>query len=95
MNGKPAESSAVDCQVAISGAGPVGLCLAMLLGQAGISVRVFEAEDAISLDLRASTFHSPTMDLLEPFGVTAALLERGLVCPSWQIRLHPQLRLQA
>ncbi len=79
----------LDCQVAISGAGPVGLCVAMLLGQAGIAVEVFESEPEISLDLRASTFHSPTMDLLEPFGVTAELLERGLICPNWQIRLHP------
>lgn len=79
----------LDCQVAISGAGPVGLCVAMLLGQAGVSVEVFESEPEVSLDLRASTFHSPTMDLLEPFGVTAELLERGLICPTWQIRLHP------
>ena len=79
----------LDCQVAISGAGPVGLCVAMLLGEAGIPVQVFESEPAISLDLRASTFHSPTMDLLESHGVTAELLERGLICPSWQIRLHP------
>jgi 2-polyprenyl-6-methoxyphenol hydroxylase-like FAD-dependent oxidoreductase len=82
-------AASIDCDVAIAGAGPVGLCLAMLLAQAGLSVRVFELEEAVSEDLRASTFHSPTMDLLEPSGVTAELLERGLVCPSWQIRLHP------
>jgi len=82
-------SASGDCDVAISGAGPVGLCLAMLLGEAGLSVRMFETDPAVSEDLRASTFHSPTMDLLEPSGVTAELLERGLVCPSWQIRLHP------
>ncbi len=84
-----AASPSLDCQVAISGAGPVGLCLAMLLGVAGIAVEVFESEAEISLDLRASTFHSPTMDLLEPYGVTAELLELGLICPTWQIRLHP------
>ncbi len=78
-----------DCEVIIAGGGPVGLCLALLLSRAGISVRVFEAEPAISLDLRASTFHPPTLDLLEPFGVTGDLVARGLVCPHWQIRLHP------
>ncbi len=78
-----------DCEVIITGGGPVGLCLALLLSRAGISVRVFEAEPAISLDLRASTFHPPTLDLLEPFGVTGDLVARGLVCPHWQIRLHP------
>ncbi len=78
-----------DCEVIIAGGGPVGLCLALLLSRAGVSVRVFEAEPAISLDLRASTFHPPTLDMLEPFGVTADLVARGLVCPHWQIRLHP------
>ncbi len=78
-----------DCEVIIAGGGPVGLCLALLLSQAGVTVRVFEAEPAISLDLRASTFHPPTLDLLEPYGVTGDLVARGLVCPHWQIRLHP------
>ena len=78
-----------DCEVIIAGGGPVGLCLALLLSRAGITVRVFEAEPAISLDLRASTFHPPTLDLLEPYGVTGDLVARGLVCADWQIRLHP------
>ena len=78
-----------DCDVAISGAGPVGLCLALLLARAGLDVRVFESEAEISEDLRASTFHPPTLDMLARLGVTPRLLEQGLVCPSWQIRLHP------
>ena len=82
-------STRTDSQVFIAGAGPVGLCLALLLARAGISVRVCESEAAISEDLRASTFHPPTLDLLEPLGVTARLLDQGLVCPHWQIRLHP------
>lgn len=82
-------STSPDCEVIIAGGGPVGLCLALLLSRAGVTVRVFEAESAISLDLRASTFHPPTLDLLEPYGVTSDLVARGLVCPHWQIRLHP------
>ncbi len=82
-------SARTDSQVFISGAGPVGLCLALLLARAGVDVRVCEAEPTISEDLRASTFHPPTLDLLEPLGVTATLLEQGLICPHWQIRLHP------
>lgn len=78
-----------DCEVLIAGGGPVGLCLAYLLGSKGVSVRLFEVEPEISLDLRASTFHSPTLDLLEESGVTQELLDGGLVCPSWQIRWHP------
>jgi 2-polyprenyl-6-methoxyphenol hydroxylase-like FAD-dependent oxidoreductase len=50
---------------------------------------VLEAEDAISEELRASTFHPPTLDMMAPFGITARMLEAGLTCPTWQIRLHP------
>ncbi len=78
-----------DAEVIIVGGGPVGLCLASLLGQAGISVIVLEAAAAIDQDLRASTFHPPTMDKLEQIGATKDLLEQGLVCPDWQIRWHP------
>ena len=66
-----------DCEVIIAGGGPVGLCLALLLSRAGVSVRVFEAEPAISLDLRASTFHPPTLDLLEPFEADNAAVAAG------------------
>jgi 3-(3-hydroxy-phenyl)propionate hydroxylase len=76
-------------QVLIAGAGPVGLTAALLLGHKGIAVTVLEAEAAISEELRASTFHPPTLDMMEPYGVTARMLEAGLICPTWQIRLHP------
>ncbi len=75
--------------VIIAGAGPVGLTLALLLGVKDISVTVLEAEDKISEELRASTFHPPTLDMLAPYGITDRMLEQGLVCPTWQIRLHP------
>lgn len=78
-----------DSDIIISGAGPVGLCLAVQLANAGLSVIVLEAEAEISEDLRASTFHPPTLDMLDTIGITPALLEQGLVCPHWQIRWHP------
>lgn len=81
--------SDVDVEVVICGGGPVGLCTALLLGGAGLSVRLFESEEALSEDLRASTFHPPTLDMLEPLGVTTELIAQGLICPSWQVRLHP------
>ena len=76
-------------KVLIAGAGPVGLTAALLLGSKGIPVTLLEAQDAISEELRASTFHPPTLDMMAPFGITARMLEAGLICPTWQIRLHP------
>lgn len=78
-----------DADVVISGGGPVGLCLALILARGGVRVTVLEAEPAIPEDLRASTFHPPTLDMLETLGLTGKLLERGLVCPHWQVRDHP------
>ncbi|MCM0021430.1 MAG: FAD-dependent monooxygenase [Tagaea sp.] len=78
-----------DCDVLIAGGGPVGLCLGYLLARKGVAVRVLEAEAAIAKDLRASTFHPPTLDMLAEFGVAGEMMARGLVCPSWQVRLHP------
>lgn len=75
--------------VLIAGAGPVGLTLALVLADAGVRVRVFEAGADVEQDLRASTFHPPTLDMLERFGITAELIAQGLICRDWQIRLHP------
>ena len=78
-----------DCEVAIVGGGPVGLTLALLLARAGIDTAVIEAEAEPAQDLRASTFHPPTLDMLDRLGLGAALVAQGLICPHWQIRLHP------
>ncbi|MGJ3262970.1 MAG: FAD-dependent oxidoreductase [Salinarimonas sp.] len=72
--------------VVVVGAGPVGLVLAYLLGRRGLSVIVIERNEAIVTELRASTFHPPTLDLLE--GVGISLVEQGLVSPTWQVRDH-------
>ncbi len=74
--------------VLIVGAGPVGLTLAWRLFEAGLPVQVFEAEPEIPSQLRASTFHPPTLDLFQPSGITDALIAKGQVTPTWQIRLH-------
>lgn len=79
----------LDCEVAIVGGGPVALTLALLLARAGIDVQVLEAEAALQQDLRASTFHPPTLDMLETLDLAAPLVAQGLICPDWQIRLHP------
>ncbi|WP_028030116.1 FAD-dependent oxidoreductase [Gemmobacter nectariphilus] len=73
-------------RVLVVGAGPVGLVAATCLAEAGIPVTVIEASDDLPKDLRASTFHPPTLDMLDRFGVSGRLVERGLVCPKWQFR---------
>lgn len=80
-----AESS----EVGIVGGGPVGLLTALLLAEAGIEVALFEAAASPPRDLRATSFHPPTLDMLADIGLAEGLIARGLVCPSWQIRIHP------
>ncbi len=72
----------------IVGAGPVGLVLAWRLARCGHAVRVLEREPALVPMLRSSTFHPPTLDLLDEDGIGEALHAAGRKTPTWQIRLH-------
>jgi 3-(3-hydroxy-phenyl)propionate hydroxylase len=72
--------------VLIIGAGPVGLVAANLLTDEGIPVTLIESAAELPHDLRASTFHPPTLDMLERFGVVSSMIEQGLICPTWQFR---------
>jgi 3-(3-hydroxy-phenyl)propionate hydroxylase len=72
--------------VVIVGAGPVGLVTALALGRQGIPVLVLECEADLPLDLRASTLHCATLDLLDGLGVTKKLLQAGYRVRHWQIR---------
>ena len=64
----------------------MGLTTALLLAQRGVPVTVFERNRDIPEDYRASTFHAPTLDLLEESGITGFLLSAGLKCPRFQYR---------
>ena len=71
-------------RVLIVGAGPVGLCLALKLAQAGIKSTVFEQlSDANFLDQvpRAGTNHAATLEMYEDIGLYEKLEPRGLVAP--------------
>ncbi len=73
-------------RVLIVGAGPVGLVAAASLLSEGIPVTLLEATADLAADLRASTFHPPTLDILERLGLADKLIEQGLICPYWQFR---------
>ena len=73
-------------RVLIAGAGPAGLCLAAYLTEANIPVCIFEAEACLPKNLRASTFHPPTLDFLELFGASKVLIDQGLIAPTFQYR---------
>lgn len=65
--------------VLIAGAGPVGLSLALALARKGFEVDLFEAGAALSDEARASTFHPPTLEMFEEWGVADEVVARGRV----------------
>jgi 3-(3-hydroxy-phenyl)propionate hydroxylase len=73
-------------RVLIAGMGPAGLVAALILSRAGIPVSVFEAEPELPTDLRASTFHPPTLDMLADLGLADLLVADGLKAPTYQWR---------
>jgi 3-(3-hydroxy-phenyl)propionate hydroxylase len=76
----------IEERVFIAGAGPVGLAAAANLVRRGVPVTVFEAGTALSEESRASTFHPPTLDMLDEFGAAAPLIAEGLIAPHLQFR---------
>ena len=74
--------------VIIAGAGPVGLTAALALTNRGIEVQVVDGAAGIDQRMRASTFHPPTLDILDDLGVAAPLRDEGIKVRRWQMRQH-------
>jgi 3-(3-hydroxy-phenyl)propionate hydroxylase len=72
--------------VLVAGAGPGGLATALGLVQRGVPVVLVEAEPALTHDLRAGSFHPPTVEMFGPLGVLDEMLAMGLRVPVWQVR---------
>jgi len=72
--------------VVVVGAGPVGGVAAYYLAQHGIDVTLIEAGPNCAQDLRASTFHPPTLEMLATLGLTEPLLAMGLQAPIYHWR---------
>jgi 3-(3-hydroxy-phenyl)propionate hydroxylase len=73
-------------RVIIVGAGPVGLTAALALHRRGIPTTLLAAEPQLVMELRGSTFHPPTLDLLDEFELVPRMIEVGLKAPTWQFR---------
>ncbi|MFV8819303.1 FAD-dependent oxidoreductase [Haliea sp. E17] len=73
-------------QVIVAGAGPVGTVAAYRLASMGIDVLLVEAGPDCALDLRASTFHPPTLEMLDELGMADKLIEKGLKAPEYHFR---------
>jgi 3-(3-hydroxy-phenyl)propionate hydroxylase len=81
---------AIEERVLIAGAGPVGLTAAANLVRGGVPVTVFEAGSDLSEESRASTFHPPTLDMLDRLGAAQPLIAQGLKAPAFQYRNKTQ-----
>src|SRR4051794_41138518 len=73
-------------RVIIVGAGPVGLTAALALHRRGIPITLLAAEPELVMELRGSTFHPPTLDLLDEFDLVPRMIEVGLKAPTWKFR---------
>ncbi len=70
----------------VVGAGPVGCVASAMLATGGIRVTLLEAAPELPRELRASTFHPATLDLLDPLGVVEEMISRGLVATRFAYR---------
>lgn len=73
-------------RIVVVGGGPVGLTSAALLADREIEVIVVESLDAVSHEPRASTFHAPTLELLDTLDVTGSMHATGLIADRYQHR---------
>lgn len=76
----------LDRDVIVVGAGPVGLVSALVLAQAGLRVAVFEKRAELNQVSKASTFHAPTLDILDRVGVYEAFNQQALHVDRLQYR---------
>ena len=73
-------------EVLVVGAGPVGTVCASRLASMGLSVMLVEAEATCANDLRASTFHAASLEMLDEIGVAEPLIAQGLQAHVYQWR---------
>lgn len=85
-NGGTQSNASYIAPVLVAGAGPVGCTVALYLAQKGIPVVLLDGASELPEDLRASTFHPPTLDQLDQLGLTQRLIPQGLIVHDFQFR---------
>ncbi len=70
----------------VVGAGPVGLAAAIVMTHRGRSVAIVDQQEAAGHTSRAAVVHARTLELLEPYGVTKRLVDRGVHTSRFTIR---------
>ena len=71
-------------RVIVIGAGPVGLCLSLVLAQEGVPVCLIEAlgeHNFLEQVPRAGTNHPATLELFARIGLYEKLEPRGIIAP--------------
>jgi len=77
-----------NAQVIVAGGGPVGTFLAFCLAEHGIKTILLESASSCETDMRASTFHPPTLKYLDQLGLAEELINQGLKAPIFQYRIR-------
>ncbi|GAA3609574.1 NAD(P)/FAD-dependent oxidoreductase [Nonomuraea rosea] len=81
----------IHADVLVVGAGPVGLTAAVVLTRLGHEVVIVDGQAEGANTSRAAVVHSRTLELLEPYGVSAALAARGVHTSRFTIRDRDRL----
>jgi 2-polyprenyl-6-methoxyphenol hydroxylase-like FAD-dependent oxidoreductase len=68
-----------DCQVLVVGAGPTGLVLAADLLARGITTRIIDKGDGVSLETRAVAIHARALEVLDLMGLADRFVARGQI----------------
>jgi 2-polyprenyl-6-methoxyphenol hydroxylase-like FAD-dependent oxidoreductase len=79
-------AAAFDTDVLIVGAGPTGLALAATLAARGVNTQVIDRQAEGANTSRAAVVHARTLEVLEPLGVSPALVARGIQARRFTIR---------
>ena len=64
----------------------MGLLTALALAKQDVGVLVLEAEPVLAVDLRAGTYHPPSLEMMAPYGITDEMHKTAIKVPRWQIR---------